>query len=189
MINKKLKEIRKEQNISQQELSEKIFVNQNTISQYESGKRTINSEMLEKIADTLGYNISFLKKEERLCTLERMKHNELINKMNLSILNQTGIDMDFEFELCSDGNLDLYVKHIFSIEDLEKLIKIKWFDESILEYYNFGYDTNPFELDDELSLPNNLFSFILEKTFKPGAFVSGVFELDEYIELNISIPR
>lgn len=45
--------------------------------------------------------------------------------MNLSILNQTGIDMDFEFELCSDGNLDLYVKHIFSIEDLKKLISIQ----------------------------------------------------------------
>lgn len=188
MINKRLKEIRKEQNMSQQELSERIFVNQNTISQYESGKRVVNSETLEKIADTLGYNISFFKKEDRPYILERMNHYELIDKMNLSILNQTGINMDFELELCSDGNLDLYVKHIFSIEDLKNLMKINWFDESILEYYNPGYHTNPFELDDELSLPNNLFSFILEKTFKEGTFVSGVFDLNEYIELNISIP-
>ena len=47
---------------------------------------------------------------------------------------------------------------------------------------------NPFIYTDELELPNQLFWFILEETFGEGADVVGVYDLNEYVQLNISIP-
>ena len=188
MIKNKIKEIRHNENMKQSDLAEKIFVNPNTISQYERGTRTINSETLENIADALGYNISFIKKENKVYTIEEVSNIELVDKMNLTILDKTGINMDFQFELCSDGNIDLYIRHIFSMEDINKLIKLGWINEDILEYYDFNYNTNPFELDEELNLSNKLFDFILEKTYKEGTLISGIDDLEEYIKLNISIP-
>ncbi|MBQ9000165.1 MAG: helix-turn-helix transcriptional regulator [Clostridium sp.] len=188
MIKSKIKEIRNNENMKQKDLAEKIFVNANTISQYESGARTINSETLENITTVLGYNISFIKKEDKPYIIEEVSHVELIDKMNSTILEQTGINMNFQFELCSDGNTDLYARHIFSREDINKLIKLGWIDEDILEYYDFNYNTNPFELDEELNLPNQLFEFILQKTYKEGTLISGIYDLEEYIKLNISIP-
>ena len=42
---------------------------------------------------------------------------------------------------------------------------------------------------DELDTPNNLFCFILEKTFGYGAEVCGVNDWEDFIELTISIPN
>lgn len=43
--------------LSQEELAKKLSVSQNTISQYESGKRSPHVKSLARIANTLGVNV------------------------------------------------------------------------------------------------------------------------------------
>ena len=50
----KLKELRTAQNLNQKELAEKLGYSQNTISQWESGKRSMDADTLARIADFFG---------------------------------------------------------------------------------------------------------------------------------------
>ena len=50
----KLKELRTAQNLNQKELAEKLGYSQNTISQWESGKRSMDADTLARIADYFG---------------------------------------------------------------------------------------------------------------------------------------
>ena len=190
MIGKEIKRMRNEKGISQKGLSEMVFCNQNTISQYESQKRIINADMLKDITEALDYDIKFIKKDEseKVSTIKTFNHLELIKEMNSKIFNLTKIDMNFEFELSFDGNLDLYVNHKFSISDVKRLIELEWLNSSILEDFIEDDNCCPFDLDDELCLSHNLFTFMLKKTFGYESKVVGVCDLGKYIELNISVP-
>ena len=59
MIGKILKTMRKIKGLTQTELSKLIDVPQNTISQYELGKRKVEFDKVEKIARACGYRIIF----------------------------------------------------------------------------------------------------------------------------------
>lgn len=134
--------------------------------------------------------MKFIKNEDvkKTRTIKTFNHLELVKEMNSKIFDLTKIDMDFEFELSFDGNLDLYIKNKFSISDVKKLIELEWLYPSVLEDFIEDDNCSPFDLDDELCLSHNLFTFILEKTFGCGSKVVGVCDLGEYIELNISVP-
>ena len=56
--------------------------------------------------------------------------------MSSKIFDLTKIDMDFEFELSFDGNLDLYINHKFIVSDVEKLIEdaISNMEVEVIEY-------------------------------------------------------
>ena len=55
----KLKEIRENQGISQEELAEKSKVSRTTISELETGKKEVTTNItLEKIANALGLKVS-----------------------------------------------------------------------------------------------------------------------------------
>lgn len=58
-----LRKMREEKGMSQIELAKKINVKSNTISQYESDKRTPNATMLKKIAYVLNCTVDDLLKE------------------------------------------------------------------------------------------------------------------------------
>lgn len=56
----RLREIRKEQRITQKELAEKIGVKQDIVSRYESGERRLSLETAIKIAHALGCTVEEL---------------------------------------------------------------------------------------------------------------------------------
>lgn len=56
----KIKELRKEKNISQLKLAMDLGTNQNTISRYETGKVEADYAMLRKLADYFGVSIDYL---------------------------------------------------------------------------------------------------------------------------------
>ena len=192
MLKDTIKNKRLEKGYSQQNLADKIYVNQNTISQYESGKRTINANILEKIADELGYELVMKKKDEELYSILTMTHLELVDKINKYFISEAGVNMEFWFELCSDGNLDLYSNHKFTDEEAKKLYDIGFIDDDMLEGFLDDY-TQPssslFYDDDWLYLPNHLFIYTLETVYGDGAEVVGVTDLDDYVQLTISIPN
>ena len=59
MIGKVLKYMRTKNNLSQEELSNLIYIKQNTLSRYETETNDINFETIEKIANKCGYKIYF----------------------------------------------------------------------------------------------------------------------------------
>lgn len=59
MIGKVLKYMRVKNNLSQEELSNLIYIKQNTLSRYETETNDINLETLEKITNKCGYKIYF----------------------------------------------------------------------------------------------------------------------------------
>lgn len=56
----RLKELRKEKNISQLKLAMDLSMNQNTISRYETGEREADYKTLIKIADYFNVSIDYL---------------------------------------------------------------------------------------------------------------------------------
>lgn len=60
MIGNKLKEIRKNRNLTQAEISQLIGVSQNTYSGYETDKHEPDLNTLIKIADTLKISLDYL---------------------------------------------------------------------------------------------------------------------------------
>jgi transcriptional regulator with XRE-family HTH domain len=59
-LGQKLKEIRKDKNISQDELAEKIGIDGRQISRYENDKMSPSIEVLIKIADTFNISVDYL---------------------------------------------------------------------------------------------------------------------------------
>lgn len=64
VIGKRIKEYRKEKNVSQKALAEQLFVSDKTISRWELGNGLPDIELLPKIADVLGISIDKLVGEE-----------------------------------------------------------------------------------------------------------------------------
>lgn len=65
MIN--LRYLRLENNLSQKELSDKVGVKQNTISQIESGARNPSLSVAQKLSKVLGCTVDELLKEKECC--------------------------------------------------------------------------------------------------------------------------
>ena len=59
MLNR-IREVRKNQNITMKELGLKVGVAESTISQYETGKRQPDHETMIKISETLGVTVGYL---------------------------------------------------------------------------------------------------------------------------------
>lgn len=60
MIGKILKYMRKEKNLKQSDLIKILNIGQSTLSDYETGKISIDFSMIEKIANICDYEIQFV---------------------------------------------------------------------------------------------------------------------------------
>ncbi len=63
MVGKIIRTMRRENNMSQEELARKVFIGRSTLSDYEREKTDINFDNLEKIANACGYEIYFINKK------------------------------------------------------------------------------------------------------------------------------
>lgn len=80
----RLKELRNANDLSQKELAEKLGYKQGTISQWEMGRRMLDVETLERIADFFGVSTDYIL--ERPATVEVLP-NPLQNKLLKSFNN------------------------------------------------------------------------------------------------------
>jgi transcriptional regulator with XRE-family HTH domain len=97
MFHKQLTKLRKEYNLTQEELANKLGVSRSTYAQYEFGRRHPDFSLLEKIADLFGVSIDFLfgRVERREVTVTEAE-KELLNKISLD-------DRTSNFKLVVDG--------------------------------------------------------------------------------------
>lgn len=78
----KLKELRKQKNLTQEELAKEIFVSRTLISKYENGAAYPTRETIEKLALFFGVKISDLVDEDDTATLA-LRQLDTIHKLNL----------------------------------------------------------------------------------------------------------
>ncbi len=79
MVGKIIKTMRRENNFSQEELANKVFLGRTTLSDYEREKTDINFENLEKIANICGYDILFVKRNDKtqILTTKNINRKEI----------------------------------------------------------------------------------------------------------------
>lgn len=79
MVGKIIKTMRRENNLTQDELAKKVFLGRTTLSDYEREKTDINFEYLEKIANICGYEILFVNKKDntKILTSENINRKEI----------------------------------------------------------------------------------------------------------------
>ena len=65
MVGKIIRTMRRENNFSQEELANKVYIGRTTLSDYEREKTDINFDNLENIANTCGYEIFFINKKDK----------------------------------------------------------------------------------------------------------------------------
>lgn len=119
MLKEQIIKARKEQGYTQGSLASKIGVRQATISEFESGKRSLRSDILEKILQTLEINIMNTIEEKKMqLELSGKIAKELIAKgiEDIKPLNKETIHM-MTRENCGDYILSL---PILSDDEFEK---------------------------------------------------------------------
>ena len=65
MIGKILKTMRREINLTQEDISKKTYIGRSTLSDYEREKTDINFENIEKIAEICNYEVLFVNKKDK----------------------------------------------------------------------------------------------------------------------------
>lgn len=90
MLGDKIKTLRKERRITQQELANAIEVVQSTIGMIESGKKTGSPQTLVKLADFFGVTVDYLLSEndEEVKEIKKEKDYSLTIKEQLDIDNE-----------------------------------------------------------------------------------------------------
>ena len=78
MVGKIIRTMRRENNLSQEDLANKVFLGRTTLSDYEREKTDINFDSLEKIANVCGYDILFVKRKDK-DMLKLMKYAKQLN--------------------------------------------------------------------------------------------------------------
>lgn len=112
---------------------------------------------------------------------------EMLEIMKKATLESVGVNIDYSFELASDGNLDLFIDTTDFTEDMVvKLVNAGWFSEYIISEYNENQgDYNPFDYDDELCNSEKLFQFIFKKAFGEKSEVVGYDDSNKDVYLRI----
>jgi len=116
----KLTELRKQKGLSQDELATELSISQSSVSNYESGTTTPDSEILKKIADYFHIPVSYLFSDEKFLfhTNENNGGNSgyMVNS-TLNVMSEKLIEL-YELHLKEKDGLINYLKS--KIAELEK---------------------------------------------------------------------
>ena len=79
MIGKIIKTMRRENNLTQEDLSKLTFIGRSTLSDYEREKTDISFENIEKIAEACNYEVIFQNKnnKKRILTSQNINREEI----------------------------------------------------------------------------------------------------------------
>ena len=131
LFNEKLRKIRKENNLTQEELAEKLNVSRQAITKWESGVGIPDIENLKQISNMFNISIDELVKEDKEIILEVKKQYTISKELEIDHTKHFDINISKIFELNIKPNDEEKVEvEISSNEEanLEDLFKIKFDD-------------------------------------------------------------
>lgn len=94
-----LKKLRKQKGLSQSAFAEILHASQNTVSQWESGKREPSYEITQQIADYFDVSVDYLLGREEKTTLttkDKKEITEILESTRQQLLSQEGLMFDGE---------------------------------------------------------------------------------------------
>lgn len=95
-LGKRIQEIRKSKNITQEKLAEMIGIDTPNLSNIERGKRFVSSDTLEKIIKSLNV------KEKDLFDFDHIKSkNDLINSINKILIESDTKEIEYYYRMIS----------------------------------------------------------------------------------------
>lgn len=131
LFNEKLKMLRKENNLTQEELAEKLNVSRQAITKWESGEGTPDIENLKQISRLFDITIDELVKEEKNITIETREQYKYIEELEIDHTKHFDIQINKIHELNIIPNVEEKVKiELLSNEEekLSEIFKIKFDD-------------------------------------------------------------
>lgn len=114
MLTKKLKELRVQADLTQQDVADSIGISRGRYSQYEIGKRNPNYATLKQIADFFKVSVDFLIKDEDV----NPQQQQLTNKIYDLLIKKEFIESD---EVLSPEKIDYIEKVLDKAIELAKL--------------------------------------------------------------------
>lgn len=163
-FSEKLKKLRKDKGLTQEELANAIFVSRTLISKYENGSIYPTKENAEKLASFFNVNLSELIDNDDTVQLV-LKNNDFANKLNICL----SIFLSF-------------ITLILSIISFIPFIKVKYYDYSsgippILKFYLISpikltlKNNNPIVIITLIILCTNLILGIFNLKFKKNKWI------------------
>lgn len=110
MIEERIKSLREERKITQQELAQYLGVTQKTISNYEKGERSPDPETLKKIADYFDVTVDYLlgrSNHRKLTRRDERDIEKIIEETRQRIENTEGLMLDGE--ILSQDDVDTII--------------------------------------------------------------------------------
>ena len=131
LFNEKLKMLRKESNLTQEELAEKLNVSRQAITKWESGDGTPDIENLKQISILFNTTIDELVKEDKTVKVETIKKYSYIEELEIDHTKHFDINICkiYELNLMSNAKEKVKVELLSNEEEnLKESYKIKFDD-------------------------------------------------------------
>lgn len=149
LFNEKIKKIRKESNLTQEELSEKLNVSRQAITKWETGEGIPDIENLKQISNLFNISIDELVKEDLDANVNVKKRFNFIKEIEIDHTKHFDINISKIYELNIKPNKDEKVKvELTSNEEIEDVYKIIFDDK----YDNLDIDIKSKKMIEDLTI-------------------------------------
>ena len=174
LFNEKLKMLRKENNLTQEELAEKINVSRQAITKWESGEGIPDIENLKQISIVFNTTIDELVKEDKDINIEK--------KMNYSFIQELEIDHSKDFDIHVDKMYEINV-----LPNEEEIVKVEVLsnEENVEELFKVKFDDLYNSLDIDVKSKKYVKDVIL-KLYIPEKYINDIELKSKIKQLNIS---
>lgn len=167
-MDNRIGELRKEKGLTLKQLAEKFELRDNTLSQYETGKRQPSIELLFLLADFFEVSIDYLMKQtnERVKEIKNLREAlDVVNKIKTGELQYGDISINNKVEIAkiflkhketlkfisedSDPDIEQHLKDI--LQEIENFIFVAYDEDSLRLSIKNEFDTN-IEIINEINL-------------------------------------
>ena len=131
LFNEKLKMLRKESGLTQEELAEKLNVSRQAITKWESGDGIPDIENLKQISILFGTTIDELVKEDQVVNIEKKKQYSFAKELDINHTKHFDINIGkiFELNIMPNGEEKVRVEVLSNEEDeLEEAFRVSFDD-------------------------------------------------------------
>lgn len=175
LFNEKLKILRKEKNLTQEELAEKLNVSRQAITKWESGDGTPDIENLKQISILFNITIDELVKEEKNFTIATKEQYTYIEELEIEHTKHFDINISKIHELNIMPN----------VEEKVKLELLSNQEENLAEVFKIKFDDLYNKLDIDIKNKKSVKDIIIN-LYLPEKYINDIELNSEIKTLNIS---
>lgn len=175
LFNEKLKMLRKENNLTQEELAEKLYVSRQAVTKWESGDGTPDIENLKQISELFNISIDELVKEDKNVTIENEEKYTYVEELEIDHTKH------FDIHTCKIYELNI----IPNAEEKVRIELLSDIEENLKESFKISFDDLYNNLDIDIKSKKQAQDIVINM-YLPEKYIDEI-ELDSKMKkLNIS---